>query len=103
MRIRSSGNILVIIVIMKRPRFCGLNLMRQKFKSATRRKAKLMESVAKNRHWASINCSRSLKCLADRLEREANNIVIGLNPDDLIIDVEIDFRIKSCIGARFFV
>jgi len=78
------------------------NLMRQKFKSATRRKAKLMESVAKNRHWASINCSRSLKCLADRLEREANNIVIGLNPDDLIIDVEIDFPNKKLHRCEVF-
>ncbi len=79
-----------------------LELLKEKFKDATRRKAELMESVEKNRHWASLAGSKRLKSLADRLEREAENIEIGINPDDLVVDIKINFTNKKLHKCEIF-
>ncbi len=79
-----------------------LRLLGQKFKDATRRKAKLLESAAEKRRWAGLAGSRRLKCLADRLEREASEVVIGTNPADLIIDIEIVFPDKKLHKCEVF-
>ncbi len=79
-----------------------LRLLGQKFKDATRRKAKLMESAAEKRRWAGLAGSKRLKCLADRLEREAGEVVIGVNPADLVIDIEIVFPDKKLHKCEVF-
>jgi len=79
-----------------------LKLLGQKFRDTTRRKAKLMESAAEKRRWAALAGSRALKCLADRLEREANEIVIGTNPADLVIDIKIVFPEKKLHNCEVF-
>ncbi len=72
-----------------------LKLLAKKFKDSTRRKEKMLESAAKNRHWASIAGNKSLKSTADRLERDAEKIIIGINPKDLVIDIKIKFTNKE--------
>jgi len=79
-----------------------LRVLAQKFKDATRRKAKLMESAAEKRQWASLAGSKRLKCLADRLEREAGEVVIGANPADLVIDIDIVFPDKKLHRCEVF-
>ena len=82
--------------------FKHLELLRKKFKDATKRKQELLESAEKNRHWASLAGSKRLKCLADRLEREANEIEIGTNPEDLVIDIKMDFANKKLHKCEIF-
>lgn len=79
-----------------------LKLLGKKFIDATRRKAKMLESAAKNRNWASIAGSKSLRATADRLERDAEKIVIGTNPHDLIIDIKIKFTNKELHKCQVF-
>ncbi|MFH0808785.1 MAG: ABC-F family ATP-binding cassette domain-containing protein [archaeon] len=79
-----------------------LKLLGQKFRDATRRKAKLLESAAEKRRWAGLAGSKRLKCLADRLKREAEEIVIGTNPEDLVIRIEIDFPNKKLHNCEVF-
>jgi len=79
-----------------------LKLLRDKFKKATRKKKELLESAKKNRLWASIAGSKSLTTVADRLERDAENIEIGTNPDSLVIDVKIRFTNKKLHNCEVF-
>jgi len=78
------------------------NLLRRKFKDANTRKAKLLESAAQKRHWAMLVGSKTAKCIADRLEKEAEAIEIGINPDDLVINVNIDFSNKKLHRCEIF-
>ncbi|MBT7238209.1 ABC-F family ATP-binding cassette domain-containing protein, partial [Candidatus Woesearchaeota archaeon] len=79
-----------------------LKLLAKKFIDATRRKAKMLESAKKNRHWASIAGSKSLRATADRLERDAEKIEIGTNPEDLVIDIKIKFLSKELHKCQIF-
>ncbi len=79
-----------------------LRLLGHKFRDATKKKAKLMESAAEKRSWASLAGSKRLKCLADRLEREANEVVIGTDPESLIIRIEIVFPDKKLHKCEVF-
>lgn len=78
------------------------DLLKRKFKDATRRKRELMESVEEKRHWAMLVGNKSAKCTADRLEKEAEAIEIGINPDDLVINVNIDFSNKKLHRCEIF-
>ena len=78
------------------------DLLRRKFKDANTRKAKLLESAEQKRHWAMLVGSKTAKCIADRLEREAEAIEIGINPDDLIIDIKINFSNKKLHNCEIF-
>jgi ATP-binding cassette subfamily F protein 3 len=79
-----------------------LNLLAKKFIDATRRKAKMLESAKKNRHWASLAGSKSLRATADRLERDAEKIEIGTNPEDLVINIKIKFPSKELHKCQVF-
>lgn len=79
-----------------------LKILSHKFKDATKRKAKLMASAKEKRQWAALAGSRRLKCLADRLEREANEVVIGTDPESLIIRIEIVFPDKKLHKCEVF-
>lgn len=77
-------------------------LLRKKFKEAHTQKERLLESMEKNRHWAMLTGNKSAKSTADRLEREAEAIEIGINPDDLVIDIKIDFTNKKLHNCEIF-
>jgi len=77
-------------------------LLREKFKDTTRRKQKLLESSKASSHWASLAGSKSLKSTAKRLEREAEDIEIGINPEDLVIDIKINFTNKKLHKCEVF-
>lgn len=79
-----------------------LRVLSHKFRDSTKRKAKLMESAAEKRRWAALAGSKRLKSLADRLEREANEIVIGVDPETLIIRIEIVFPDKKLHNCEVF-
>jgi len=79
-----------------------LELLAEKFKDSTRRKKLMLESAAKNRHWASIAGNKSLKSTADRLERDAEKIEIGIDPKDLVIDIKIKFTNKELHRCQVF-
>ncbi len=79
-----------------------LELLREKFKDATRRKKKLLESSEASSHWASLAGSKSLKSTAKRLEREAEEIEMGVDPGDLVIDIKIDFTNKKLHKCEVF-
>lgn len=79
-----------------------LELLARKFKDSTRRKEKMMESAKQNRDWASRAGSKSLKATADRLQRDAEKIEIGTNPDDLVIDIKIKFISKDLHKCEVF-
>jgi len=81
-----------------------LELLAKKFKDATRQKEKLLESAKKNRHWASISGNSNLKAVADRLERDAERIEIGINPKDLLVEINIrfaNFELHKCQVFEF--
>ncbi len=82
--------------------FKHLKLLREKFRDATRRKEKLLESAKEKRRWASMAGSKRLKSLADRLEREAESIEIGVNPEDLLVDIKIAFTNKKLHKCEVF-
>jgi len=79
-----------------------LELLGKKFRDSTRRKAKMLESAKQNRHWASLAGNKSLKSIADRLERDAEKIEIGINPHDLVIDIKIKFTNKELHKCEVF-
>ena len=79
-----------------------LELLAEKFKDATRRKEMMLESAKKNREWASRAGSHSLRATADRLERDAEKIKIGINPKDLIINIKIRFSSKELHKCEVF-
>lgn len=79
-----------------------LELLRGKFKDATRRKKKLLKSSETSSHWASLAGSKNLKSIAKRLEREAEDIEIGLNPEEFTIDIKIDFANKKLHKCEIF-
>ncbi|MDP3027428.1 MAG: ATP-binding cassette domain-containing protein, partial [Nanoarchaeota archaeon] len=81
-----------------------LELLGEKFKDSTRRKEKMLESAKQNRLWAARAGSHCLRATADRLEREAEKIKIGINPEDLIVDIKIRFtnkKLHKCEVFRF--
>lgn len=77
-------------------------LLKKKFKDANTRKAKLLESAREKRQWAKIAGSKMMRAMADRLEREAEAIEIGTNPDDLVIHVDIEFSNKKLHKCEIF-
>jgi len=79
-----------------------LELLRIKFKDSTRRKKKLLESAAENRRWAALSGSKRLKYLADRLEKEAEEMEIGINPEDLMVSMKIHFTSKKLHNCEIF-
>jgi len=79
-----------------------LELLRIKFKDKTRRKKKLLDSAAENRRWAALSGSKRLKHLADRLEKEAEEIDLGINPEDLIVEMKIHFTSKKLHNCEVF-
>lgn len=79
-----------------------MEVLRIKFKDATRRKAKLEESAKEKRDWASRSGSKTLKHQADRLQSEADKIEIGINPEDLIVEMKINFSNKKLHKCEVF-
>jgi ATP-binding cassette, subfamily F, member 3 len=79
-----------------------LELLRIQFKDKTRRKKKLLESAAENRVWAARSGSKRLKLLADRLQKEAEDINLGINPEDLIVEMKIHFGNKQLHKCEIF-
>ena len=79
-----------------------LKLLGEKFKDSTRRKEKMLESAKQNRQWASQAGSHALRATADRLERDAEKIEIGINPEDLIVDIKIRFANKKLHKCEVF-
>ncbi|MFA5259278.1 MAG: ABC-F family ATP-binding cassette domain-containing protein [Candidatus Pacearchaeota archaeon] len=79
-----------------------LELLAEKFKDSTRRKEKMLASAKQNREWAMRAGSHALRATADRLERDAEKIEIGINPEDLIVDIKIRFTNKELHKCEVF-
>jgi ATP-binding cassette subfamily F protein 3 len=82
-----------------------LELLGRKFKDATRRKENLLESAKKNRQWAAAAGSKNLRIVAERMERDAERIEIGINPKDLLVEIIIKFaniKLHKCQVFEFF-
>jgi ATP-binding cassette, subfamily F, member 3 len=79
-----------------------LELLRIKFNDNTKRKKKLLESANEKRAWAARAGSRTLKLLADRLQKEAEEIEVGINPEDLIVEMKIHFTNKALHKCEIF-
>ena len=79
-----------------------LKILQIQFKDKTRRKKKLIESAKENRAWAARSGSKRLKLLADRLEKEAEEINLGINPEDLIVEMKIHFTNKNLHKCEIF-
>ena len=79
-----------------------LEILRIKFKDSTKRKEKLLASSKEKRDWASRAGSKTLRKLADRLQEEAENINLGINPEDLIVEMKINFTSKELHKCEIF-
>ncbi len=79
-----------------------LMILKKQFKDLTKKKEKLLESAKEKRRWADISCSSKLKAVADRLERDANKIEIGPNPDDFATEIKIRFTNKKLHNCELF-
>ena len=79
-----------------------LEILRIEFKDKTRRKRKLLESAKEKRVWATRAGSKTLKHLADRLQTEAEKIDVGINPEDLIVEMKINFSNKKLHKCEIF-
>jgi len=79
-----------------------LELLRIKFKDNTKRKKKLLESAKEKRDWAARAGSKRLKHLAERLQTDAEKIDLGINPEDLIIEMKIHFTNKMLHNCEIF-
>jgi len=79
-----------------------LEILRKNYKDSTKRKKELLESSKEKARWASQSGNPKLKALSDRLKRDAENIVIGTNPDELIIDIDIKFSSKNLHNCEIF-
>lgn len=76
-----------------------LEILKKKYMDSTKRKEKLLESAKEKYRWAAVSCSRKLRIVAERLERDAENIEIGPNPDEFITEIKISFiskRLHNC-------
>ena len=81
-----------------------LELLGRKFKDATREKERLLESAKKNRIWAAAAGSKNLRIVAERMERDAARIEIGINPKDLLVEIIIKFaniKLHKCQVFEF--
>lgn len=79
-----------------------LSILKKQFKDSTKKKEKLLESAKEKRRWADISCNSKLKAIADRLERDANKIEIGPNPDDFFTEIKINFTNKKLHNCELF-
>ena len=79
-----------------------LELLAEKFKDSTRRKEKMLASAKQNHLWANQAGSHALRATAERLERDAEKIEIGINPEDLIVDIKIRFTNKKLHNCEVF-
>ena len=79
-----------------------LEILRINFKDKTKRKEKMLESAKVKRDWAARAGSKRLKHIADRLEEEAEKIDLGINPEDLIVEMKIHFANKELHNCEIF-
>ncbi len=79
-----------------------LKVLERKYLDATKRKEKMLESSKEKRQWATINRSRKLRVIADRLERDAKKLEDVENPFDFLKDIKIGFNSKSLHNCTVF-
>jgi len=79
-----------------------LSILKKQYKDSKKKKEKLLESAKEKRRWADISRSSKLRAIADRLERDANKIEVGTNPDDFITEIKISFTNKKLHNCELF-
>ncbi len=79
-----------------------LEILKKKYIDSTKRKEKLLESAKEKYRWAAVSCSRKLRIVAERLERDAENIEIGPNPDEFLTEIKINFINKRLHNCELF-
>jgi len=80
-----------------------MNVLKKQHKDATKKKKELLESAKEKRRWAGISGSSKLRVIAERLERDAENVVIGPNPDDFITEIKMNFTNKVLHNCELFI
>jgi len=81
-----------------------LALLKKKFHNNRIRKTDLMKAVEKQRHWAMLTGNKTARARADRIEREAEAIDIGIDPDKLNLNIKMNFvneKLHNCEIFRF--
>ncbi len=69
-----------------------LAALEHKFQVVTKEKKRLLDSAKEKREWASIQRSKKLRILADRIERRAEELPEVYNPKEFIQIFKIDFE-----------
>jgi len=80
-----------------------LAALQKRYESIKAKKEALLASAKEKREWARIKGSKTLRILADRLERDANNLEDVKNPHDFIKDIKINFgslELHKCVVFR---
>lgn len=80
--------------------------LERKYKDAMKKKAQLLESAKEKRLWISKvqggSKSTSWKAIAERLEREAEELDKSYNPANFIKDIKINFNKKNLHNCTIF-
>ncbi len=79
-----------------------ISALEKRYNSAMKEKKRLLDSAKDKRQWASVNRSRKLKVLAERLERDAEKLDEVDNPYNFLKDVEIEFNKKDLHNCTIF-
>jgi len=79
-----------------------IEVLRQRYKTLSKKKKELLESAEEKHKWAAINCSPKLKALGDRLKRDGERIETGPDPDKMQLDININFSNKNLHNCEVF-
>ena len=79
-----------------------LQTLEKRYDAVTKEKERLIESAKVKRQWATVHRSRKLRVLADRLERDAENLEEVDNPFDFLKNINIGFNSKSLHNCAIF-
>lgn len=76
--------------------------LEKEYSNAMKEKKRLLDSSKEKRKWASVNRSKKLRILADRLERDAKKYDDVVNPHDFVDEISINFSGKNLHNCEVF-
>lgn len=79
-----------------------LEIMKRDFADATKKREKMLESAKEKRLWASKYGNKTKRIIADRLERQAEELEAVPDPDKFVQDIEINFSGKELHNCEIF-
>ena len=79
-----------------------LEALAKKYRETETEKKRLNSSMKEKREWAHEHGSKKLRIIADRLERDMNNLDYAPDPEDFIENYKLEFKIAEFNPSTVF-